>query len=340
MPVPTATFSANPARIELGQSTSLQWTTTDATSANITPSPTAGSGLSGPIGVTPISSGSLSVTPTQVGTYTYTFTATSTGCSTQQAQQTATVIVDPVPPLPSCPTINSFVGDSCILPGDNATLQWNVIDFDTMASSGGGINNTDLTGSGSLVVSPSSPTTYTLTAARTGCAPKSANVTVNIADVPTVNSFTASPSTINAGQSTTLQWSVSNTASVRIAGTDGSTYFPGGNSLTVSPASTTTYTITATSGGCSPQQTQAQVTVNVGLCPTINSFTANPSSILAGSNSTLQWTVSDAASVLLNGNPVASSGSQVVTPAVTITYRLTARSTNGTCDLDQFVTVN
>lgn len=340
VPVPTATLSANPARIELGQSTSLQWTTTDATGANITPSPTAGSGLSGPTSVMPVPSGLLSVTPTQLGTYTYTFTATGTGCSTQQAQQTATVLVDPVAVPPPCPTINSFVADSCILPGSNATLQWNVIDFDTITITGGGINNTYLTGSGSLVVSPSSPTTYTLTAARTGCAPKSATVTVNIADVPTVNSFTASPSTINTGQSTTLQWSASNTASVRITGTDGSTYFPGGNSLTVSPASTTTYTITATSGGCNPQQAQAQVTVNVGVCPTINSFTANPSSIMAGSNSTLQWSVSNAASVLLNGNPVASSGSQVVTPAVTTTYRLTARSTNGTCDLDQLVTIN
>jgi hypothetical protein len=340
VPVPTATLSANPARIELGQSTSLQWTTSGAASANITPSPAAGSGLGGLTSATPVPSGSLSVTPTQVGTYTYTLTATGTGCSTQQARATATVIVDPVPVPPPCPTINSFVGDSCILPGSNATLQWNVIDFDTITITGGGINNTYLTGSGSLVVSPSSPTTYTLTAARTGCVPRSATVTVNIADVPAVNSFTASPSTITPGQSSMLQWSVSNTASVRITGTDGSTYFPGGNSLIVSPASTTTYTLTATSGGCSPQQAQAQATVSVGLCPTINYFAANPSGIIAGSNSTLQWSVSNAAAVLLNGNPVASSGSQVVTPAVTTTYRLTARSTNGTCDLDQFVTVN
>ncbi len=340
VPAPTATFTANPARIELGQSTSLQWTTRDTTSGDITPSPAAGSGLSGPTTITPVPSGSLSVIPTQLGTYTYTLTAMSTGCSTQQAQQTATVIVDPVAVSPPCPTINSFVADSCILPGNNATLQWNVIDFDTITISGGGISNTYLTGSGSFVVSPSSPTTYTLTALRAGCPPKSATVTVNIAEVPTVNSFIASPSAINPGQSTTLQWNASNAASVRITGTDGSTHFPGGNSLTVSPASTTTYTITATSGGCNPQQAQAQVTVNVGLCPTINSFTANPSSIIAGGNSTLQWSVSNASLVLLNGNPVASSGSQVVTPTVTTTYRITAQSTNGACDLEQFVTVN
>jgi len=346
VPVPTATFSANPARIELGQSTSLQWTTTDATSANITPSPTAGSGLSGPISVTPVPSGSLSVTPTQLGTYTYTFIASSTGCSTQQAQQTATVIVDPVAVPPPCPTINSFIADSCILPGSTATLQWNVIDFDTITITGGGINNTYLTGSGSLVVSPSSPTTYTLTAARTGCPPKSATVTVNIADVPKVNSFTASPGTINAGQSTTLQWSVSNTASVRITGTDGSTYFPGGSSLIVSPANTTTYTITATSAGCNAQQSQAQLTVNVGDCPAIDSLSANPSSIITGcSTSTITWSTSNAASVALidtsNGATLSSapSGSLVVNPPSTTVYRLFARSTNGTCDVERLVTV-
>src|SRR5205823_1613917 len=93
--VPTASFSANPAHIALGQSTSLQWTTTDAMTTDITPSPVAGSGLNGPTSVTPVPSGSLSVTPTQVGTFTYVLTATNTACSTQQAQQTATVIVDP-----------------------------------------------------------------------------------------------------------------------------------------------------------------------------------------------------------------------------------------------------
>jgi hypothetical protein len=56
VPVPTTSFSANPARIELGQTTSLQWTTSDAISANITSSPVAGSGLSGPTSVTPVSS--------------------------------------------------------------------------------------------------------------------------------------------------------------------------------------------------------------------------------------------------------------------------------------------
>src|SRR6185312_8362609 len=76
--------------------------------------------------------------------------------------------------------------------------------------------------------------------------------------VPTISSFTATPSAINAGQSTMLAWSVSNASSTSInngLGTISST------SITVSPAVTTTYTLTATNPGGS---NAANVTVTVG----------------------------------------------------------------------------
>ena len=62
---------------------------------------------------------------------------------------------------------------------------------------------------------------------------------------------------------------------------------------------------------------------------------------MQGSSSTLQWGIANASQVLLNGSPVAASGNLTVTPPPGAnTYRLTAVSAHGSCNLDHFVTVN
>ncbi|MDZ7378509.1 MAG: hypothetical protein ONB06_04100 [candidate division KSB1 bacterium] len=76
---------------------------------------------------------------------------------------------------------------------------------------------------------------------------------------PVIASFTANPSTIAAGQSSTLTWgAVTNATSVSIDQGIGGVATPG--STTVSPVQTTTYTLTAT--GCGGTTTK-QVTINV-----------------------------------------------------------------------------
>jgi hypothetical protein len=59
---------------------------------------------------------------------------------------------------------------------------------------------------------------------------------------PTIGSFTASSSTISTGGSTTLNWTVSGASYLLLAPIGGVR----GNSITVSPAQTTTYTLYAT----------------------------------------------------------------------------------------------
>lgn len=350
--VPTATFQASPTDIELGNTTTLQWTSTNASTVTITPSPVAGSGMSGPQTVSP--SGSLTITPTAVNLagYTYTLTVTNNGCSSQTITLTAVVRVRPVPVAPACPNVISFTADSCVASGGNSTLRWTVSDADTVTITGPGINQSFPTTSGSMVVSPTADSTYTLTAARSGSctpasppAPTTASVLVRITRTPTVSNFAASPSTIDAGQTTRLSWNESaNVASVRItsSGGDTNTYTipPGQGFLDVRPTATANYTITVTNNDCSIQTATQSTTVTVNGCPTVTSFTGSPLTIFNGGSSTLQWTTSNATQVLLNGSPVAINGSMVVSPTTTTTYRLTAISANGSCNAERTVTIN
>jgi len=76
---------------------------------------------------------------------------------------------------------------------------------------------------------------------------------------PVIESFTASPTTITAGQSATLNWGfVIGAERAEIDQGIGGVETPG--STTVSPATTTTYTLTAT---CQGKVRTAQVTINV-----------------------------------------------------------------------------
>ena len=167
---------------------------------------------------------------------------------------------------------------------------------------------------------------------------------VQIRQPPTVNNFSASPALIDAGQTSRLTWNESaNVGSVQITsiGGDTNTYTvpPGQRFLDVRPASTATYTLTVTSNDCAAQTATQSVTVTVANCPTINSFTATTSNIVAGGSTTLQWSTSNAAQVLLNGNPVSANGSLTVAPNTTTTYRLTAVSPNGSCNIEQTITI-
>jgi hypothetical protein len=313
-------FSASPNSYIVGGSSVLQWNISGAVSATINGTP-----------VNP-SSGTMTVSPS--ATTTYTIVATSGGCSPQQAQAQVTVTVDPKPPDPVvCPTINTFnAAQSCLLPGQSTSLQWDVTNAESVTINGTPVNPA----SGSIPITPSATTTYTLVASKTGCAPQQATVVVQVGSVPTINSFTAASGTVQQGNSTSLSWDVSNAATVTI---DGISVNPASGSIPVTPAGTHTYTLIATSGGCSPQQTQAQVTVNVTACPSIAYFTASPLSILQGGSAILQWSASNASAVTLNGSPVPATGSMTVTPATTTTYRLLAQSASGGCDVESFATV-
>jgi hypothetical protein len=167
------------------------------------------------------------------------------------------------------PYINYLTAEPAIIPsGGSSIIRWSASNAESVT---GSYDSTVvvLPTTGSATVRPTRTTTYTV-AATSGASTVSATVTVAVegggsapaeADLPVINSFTASPATISAGGSLTLNWDVSNATIITLAGgTKTSTLTQSAGSTSVSPTSTTTYTLTATNAAGSTDKT-ATVTV-------------------------------------------------------------------------------
>ena len=141
------------------------------------------------------------------------------------------------------PKIDSlFATPSAISAGASSTIAWTASNFDSLTLDPGGINVTALS---DISVMPGATTAYTLTAQK-GAVTVTSEVTVVVDELPEINSFTTTDFLIAPGGSTTLQWDVSGADSVSIAPQPGAVSSVGSSS--VSPAETTTYTLTATNG--------------------------------------------------------------------------------------------
>jgi hypothetical protein len=312
-------FTATPATIDAGASSTLSWTTTGASTVSISPN----------VGATP-TSGSVSVTP--AATTTYTLTATDTA-GWVTAQTTVTVTPNGPPP----PVISSFTTNpSTIIAGQGSTLSWATTGATSVSISP---SVGTIGASGSVVITPAATTTYTLTATGTG-GTATAQTTITVTPLllpPTISSFTATPNSVAPGGSATLAWVTVGATTVSIAPTVGTVAVSG--SATVQPAATTTYTITATNLAASVTGT---VTVTVTLpAPTITSFTATPSAIIPGGSSTLAWATTGATTVSIapTVGAVGGFGSATVQPASTTTYTLTATNSAGTATATATVAV-
>ena len=111
-------------------------------------------------------------------------------------------------------------------------------------------------------------------------------------------------------------------------------------------AASTTYSFSVAAvdaaGNASAQCAPLSVATRaVGQRPTISAFPASPAAIASGQNSTLAWTVVGATSLSIDqGVGTVTGSSQVVVPAVTTTYTLTAGNGAGTTTARATVTVN
>jgi serine/threonine protein kinase len=152
---------------------------------------------------------------------------------------------------------------------------------------------------------------------------------------PAVGSFSASPATIQPGQSTTLTWQTSNATEVAIENVSANQQ-PSG-SVQVSPDKTTVYKLVARGeGGTITGETT--VTVAAPNKPTL-SASASPQSIQAGQSTTLTWQSQNATQITINGTPHAGTeGSAALTPDKTTTYTVEAKGPGGS--VTKALTVN
>lgn len=255
------------------------------------------------------------VTVTYPSGATITYTYDAAGNRTQVVQTASS----------GAPTGSFSASPTTIAQGASSTLSWTSSGA-TTASIDNGVGAVT-PASGSAQVSPSVTTTYTLTLNGPG-GQTTLQATVTVLPAPT-GAFTANPTTIAQGASSTLSWTTSNATSASIDNGVGAVTPVAGGSVQVSPATTTTYTLTLAGPG---GQATRQATVTVAPPPT-GMFSANPTTIGQGASSTLSWTSANATSASIdNGvgavSPVAG-GSVQVSPATTTTYTLTLNGPGG-----------
>jgi gliding motility-associated-like protein len=239
-----------------------------------------------------VTPGEVNLSASTPGTYNVTNTISGAGCPATTF--TNTIIINPIPV--------TSVNPGTVCAGTAATL--NAAGANTYLWS---TNET----TPSISVQPGVPTSYTVTGTSKGCSSSAvSNVVVNPIPTVTVNS-----ATICAGQPTTLAASGASTYSWSPGGTTG-------NTLAVTPPSTTSYIVTGTSLGCSAT---AQANVTVNQLPTV---TAADDAICQGSSSLLTANGAQTYVWIAPGNVFSIGTTYNVTPASTTSYTVIGSTAN------------
>lgn len=274
-----------------------QSTTLTASGASTyTWSPNSGGGTSNPVTVSPSS------------TSTYTVAGTQSGCS-----DSTTITVNVGAP----PVVSASASDTTICNGQSTTLTGTGATSYTWSPGG--------TGS-SINASPSTTTTYTLIGDNGGCADTTSFV-VTVNPTPTV-SAAASPATICSGQTSTL--TAGGAPSYTWSANAG-----GGTSaiVSVTPGTTTTYTVTGDTLGCTASQV---VTVSVTPTPTVTASAAS-ATVCSGQGTTLSGSGASSYTWSANAGSVTTQTAGVSPVNNPETYTVTGA--NGSCTASATVSV-
>ncbi len=244
-----------------------------------------------------LSGATITISPAATTTYTVTGTGAN-GCTNTA---TRTITVNPTPII----TITTTLATVCS--GNNTSL-----------TASGATSYVWMPGNlsgATIIVSPTTTTTYTATGTNGNGCVGSAIITITTIANPTILA-TTTMNTICAGGTTTITASGANSYS----------WMPGnlsGTTVTVSPLSTTTYTVIGTAtNGCTNTTTQ---TITVSAAPNVTIFT--PSFLMC---STANATLTASGATSYTWQPGNLSGATItVSPLSTTTYTVVGTNGNG-----------
>jgi hypothetical protein len=167
------TFVAAPATVLPGGTSTLSWTTTDATSCTASDAWT---------GDKPVNGSEVIMPPTTPGSYTYVLSCTGPGGANAPSSVTVTVGTD------GAATINSFTATpATVNPGGSSTLAWNTTGATSCTASGNWSGDKPVSGS-EVVTPPGVPGSYlyTLTCEGEGGTNTPSTISVTVAGPGTV----------------------------------------------------------------------------------------------------------------------------------------------------------
>ncbi len=320
---PTCTLTALPSTTKYGGSSTLSWTTTNATSTGI------GNGI-GP--VTPVSSGSVTLT-NLTATTTYTMTAVNPAASGScQAKVTVSPVSVSVSPASASLVAGQTQQFTATVSGAvNTAVTWSASAPNGLYTAPASITTQQtVTVTACSAVVPSSCGTATVTlmappvispssAALSPSGSQTFTVTVPGGGNSAVGSWTLSPSV------GTLQWNV-----------------PLGQQVTYYAPSSITTQQTVTLKACLVSNSSLCGTATVTLMPPpppppTCSLTVSPSLVSKGGSATLTWSTTNATSASINNgigsvSPVSSGSKGISNAQATTTYTMTASNSGGSAN--------
>jgi hypothetical protein len=295
VPAPTLTLTANPSSVLSGQTTTLTWNTTGATTC------TASGAWTG----TRIANGTEVSVPLTASS-TYTLLCSGAGGSVQKS---VLVTLQAPPPPPPTPTLQFTVNPTSISPGGSAILTWASSNVTDCAASGAWTGAKTLNGSASTGAL-STTSIYALACAGAGgSASQSVTVTV-VTPVPTVT-FTATPTSVISGNSTTLNWSTTNATSCTASGAWSGVKTVTGSEVTNSLSAAADFTLSCQGPGGGASASLHVPVITLAL-PTVT-LSANPTVVATGATTSLTWNTTGATSCTASGGWTgtrATSGSE------------------------------
>ena len=333
---PTVTISVSPTSVTTGQSVTLIWSSTNTTYCT----GSGGNADSWWAGTQP-TSGTKTFTESSATQINYVI-----NCGGASASTNLTVTAGSV----STPTL-SF-SPATVTTGSPTTLTWSSTNTTACWFTGGLVDssiNSGRTTNGTATITPSTAGTYNYNLTCSGSnggtsTPASATLTVTAGSV-SAPTLSFSPTTVVAGNPSTLTWSSTDTTSCWFSGNlsdpaINNTRATSGTA-TITPSAANTYNVSLTcsgSNGGTSAPASTTLTVTAGSVPT-PTISFSPTTVVVGSPATLTWSSTDTTSCWFSGNfsdPAinntrATSGTATITPSAANTYNvyITCLGSNG-----------